>query len=178
MEQEKYQKELFELEKPKRSFPRLFGLFPKANLETNFAVTLSPERAIFLAIGIIMLMVVVYAVGVEVGKSRRPATKALAAPAEKQRAASAAPQKAPEPSPAKTAGAGRYMIIAGTFKNRDSAMKAAYKLKKAGMDVYIAESGAYFQVRCGPYANTTGGEALKDLKTVRGLQPDAYFKLK
>ena len=70
MEEEKYQKELFEFEKPKRFFPRLSDFFPKADFERNVILTLTLDRAVFIAIGLIMIMVVTYALGVEAGKSR------------------------------------------------------------------------------------------------------------
>lgn len=70
MEEEKYQKELFEFEKPKRLLPRFSVFFPKADFERNVILTLTLDRAVFIAIGIIMIMVVVYALGVETGKAR------------------------------------------------------------------------------------------------------------
>ena len=70
MEEEKYQKELFEFEKPKRFFPKLSAFFPKGDFERNVILTLTLDRAVFIAIGIIMVMVAVYALGVESGKIR------------------------------------------------------------------------------------------------------------
>ena len=70
MDEEKYQKELFEFEKPKRFFPKLSDFFPKGDFERNVILTLTLDRAVFIAIGIIMVMVVLYALGVETGKSR------------------------------------------------------------------------------------------------------------
>jgi hypothetical protein len=64
MEETKYQKELFEFEPPKKSFPKLDGMLPKS----NFAVMLTMEKFIFVAIAIVMVMVAVYALGVERGK--------------------------------------------------------------------------------------------------------------
>ena len=79
MEEEKYQKELFEFEKPKRFFPKLSDFFPKGDFERNVVLTLTLDRAVFIAIGIVMVMVVLYALGVETGKSR--ATENVQAPA-------------------------------------------------------------------------------------------------
>lgn len=70
MDEEKYQKELFEFEKPKRLFPKLSDFFPKGDFERNVILTLTLDRAVFIAIGIIMVMVALYALGVEAGKSR------------------------------------------------------------------------------------------------------------
>jgi len=70
MEEEKYQKELFQFDKPKRSFSRLTDILPKADFEGRVAITISLEKMVFIAIGIVMVMVVVYALGVESGRSR------------------------------------------------------------------------------------------------------------
>jgi len=66
METEKYQKELFDGFEPQRKAANKFGgIFPRA----DFAVTLTPDKIVFTAIGIIMLMVVFFALGVEKGRS-------------------------------------------------------------------------------------------------------------
>ncbi|MDD5428839.1 MAG: hypothetical protein PHI58_06385 [Candidatus Omnitrophica bacterium] len=70
MDEEKFQKELFEFEKPKRFLPRLSDFFPKADFERNVILTLTLDRAVIITIGIIMTMVVIYALGVESGKNR------------------------------------------------------------------------------------------------------------
>jgi len=66
---DKPQKELFEFEKPKRRFRGFPNLFPKADFGANFAVMLTLEKAVFIVIAVIMLLVVVFALGVERGKS-------------------------------------------------------------------------------------------------------------
>lgn len=71
-EERNQQKELFEFERPKRHFPRFArfaNIFPKADLAGKAAVNVTLEKIIFTAIGIVMLMVIVYALGVENGKS-------------------------------------------------------------------------------------------------------------
>lgn len=90
MEEEKYQKELFEFQEPKRSFAKLTDILPKADLEGRMTMTFTMEKAVFISIGIVMLMVVVYALGVESGKHRagkavsqpRPAPAVRAVPAQ------------------------------------------------------------------------------------------------
>ena len=74
MENEKYQKELFEFEAPKKAAARFGDIFQRA----DFVITLTPEKMVFAAIGIIMLMVVFFALGVEKGKAA--AYTAAAAP--------------------------------------------------------------------------------------------------
>lgn len=68
MEEENYQKELFEFEKPKKTFPGLSNIFQKADFEGRLAITLTLEKIIFISIAVIMIMVVIYAAGVERGK--------------------------------------------------------------------------------------------------------------
>ncbi len=68
MEEEKYQKELFEFDQPKKSFSRLSDILPRADFEGRIMLTISLEKLIFISIGIIMVMVVLYALGVENGK--------------------------------------------------------------------------------------------------------------
>ena len=81
MDEEKYQKELFEFEKPKRFFPKLSDFFPKGDFERNVVLTLTLDRAVFIAIGIIMVMVALYALGVEAGKSKAAEETAHPVPA-------------------------------------------------------------------------------------------------
>ncbi|OGW77579.1 MAG: hypothetical protein A3I73_05245 [Omnitrophica bacterium RIFCSPLOWO2_02_FULL_45_16] len=73
MENDRSQKELFEFEAPKKVLrPRFSQFFQK----TDFGVTLTVEKLVFVSIGIIMLMVVFFAIGVEKGKSL-PARNAM-----------------------------------------------------------------------------------------------------
>ena len=68
MDDEKYQKELFQFEKPKRLFPRLAKILPKADFEGRVLITFTLERIVFISIGILMIMVLTYALGVERGR--------------------------------------------------------------------------------------------------------------
>jgi cell division septation protein DedD len=72
MEEERYQKELFEFKPPRRTFPG----FRKLHIRGDLALTLNLEKMIFAAIGVLMLLVVVYAVGVEKGKTMQGAAAA------------------------------------------------------------------------------------------------------
>jgi cell division septation protein DedD len=97
MEEEKYQKELFEFEQPKRSFAKLTDMLPKADFEGRMTMTFTMEKIVFISIGIMMAMVIVYAIGVENGKSLRRRAPA-GAPAPK----APAPSKATAPKEAQT----------------------------------------------------------------------------
>ena len=66
MENDKLQKELFEFEAPKKVLRPIFGQFFQ---KTDFGITLTVEKLVFISIGIIMLMVIFFAIGVEKGKS-------------------------------------------------------------------------------------------------------------
>lgn len=70
MEEERYQKELFEFEEPKKPFPKLSSMLPKADFEGKVAFNLTLDKVVFVSIGIIMAMILVFAVGVESGKRR------------------------------------------------------------------------------------------------------------
>jgi len=81
MENDRYQKELFDFDdKTHKPFPRLEKMLPKADFEGRVSVTLGIERLVFIVIGFILLLVVVFAVGVERGKSMesKAIVKALA----------------------------------------------------------------------------------------------------
>ena len=69
MDNEGYQKELFEEfdKKPKKAFPGL-KILPKADFEGKVIITISLEKAVFVSIGIILAMVIVFALGVERGR--------------------------------------------------------------------------------------------------------------
>jgi len=77
MEEEKYQKELFEFEKPKKVFPRFANIFSRSELEHSFSLVLTLDKVILTAIGIIMLMVIIYALGVESGRAISKARAAI-----------------------------------------------------------------------------------------------------
>ena len=187
MDDEKNQKELFEFEKPKRFFPRLSDFFPKADFERNVAFTLTLDKVVFIVIGIIMAMVVVYALGVEAGKSRAVDNAELPAAVAIPQLPKAAPQvlkvtpQLPKAAPAQTPAAvpaKPYIIVAATFTRRDNALQEIDKLKKQGFAATLVQSDNYFQVCIGAYLNKSDAQGQKDLNRVKHLYKDAYLKLK
>lgn len=89
MEDEKKQKELFEFEPRKKTFPKLSQILPRPDLDGKYLITLSLETMILIVIGIILIMITIYAVGIERGRSAKqvvakkqsdskPATRVLA----------------------------------------------------------------------------------------------------
>jgi len=202
MEEEKHQKELFEFEQPKRSFSRLADMLPKADLEGRVAITISLEKMVFISIGIMMALVIVYALGVESGKSRSDApdvqaAKPLSLPqAQQNRTAtiaaknilntapivpavkSAAPVRQIFQDQTKTAVIGKaskpFTILAGTFTKRDNAETARAILARQGLNAAVTYSQFYYRVCVGAYAN--GAEAQRDLDRVKGIYKDAMIK--
>ncbi|MDD5495911.1 MAG: SPOR domain-containing protein [Candidatus Omnitrophica bacterium] len=198
MDDDKYQRELFEFEKPKKVFPRLGNIFPK----DNFMLVLTMEKLIFVLIAIIMLIVIVYALGVEMGKadvlrrlySQRQggqdtdkiALRASGTPKEAPDTtaslkaavpATASIQKAPsKDKQVREALNPYYTIIAVTFTREDTASAEAARLKKDGLDAFIAQSDKYYTVCVGRYAAKE--VARKSLGKVRRMYKDAYIKLK
>ena len=181
MEENKYQKELFEFEKQKKPFPRFGRIF----LKGDFGLTFSMEHLVFISIGLIMLMVIIYALGVERGKSLRP--QAII----QNRVVSQAPvepkpiqQEHVVPTPvhasAKTKPAQEtdkpYTIVAVTFVRKDTALAEVNRLKKEGFESFIAESDSYFLVCVGAYTDKEG--AKPTLSKVKKLYKDAYLKLR
>ena len=69
MDDEKIQKELFPFETQKRSFPRLSQLLPKPNLDGKRTLTVTLEAAILIIIGIVLVTVIMFAFGVERGRT-------------------------------------------------------------------------------------------------------------
>jgi len=65
MEKDNIQKELFEFDPPKKQ-PNRFGRFFQ---KTDIAISLGAEKLVFISIGIMMLFVVSFALGVERGKA-------------------------------------------------------------------------------------------------------------
>lgn len=181
MEEEKYQKELFEFKKPKRLFPKLAGIFPKADFEGRALLTLTLERAIFILIGVIMLMVLVYALGVERGRSlgdKREKSENLML--KQDSGAVLQPQKAEQakmPQFLLTAPVAQnkpFTVVAATFTKEANAQDEALRLKGKGFDTFVMQSNSYFQVCVGSYdsAQSAKEAAIK----VRRIYKDAYIK--
>ena len=193
MDPEKYQKELFgEFAKPKRFFPRLSDFFPKADFERNVVFTLTLDRLVFIAIAIIMVIVAVYALGVEVGKSRtpqetqNPVTRDLSEEPSKPvvQAASLSqplPVQAPPvksvPKAIVVSAAKPYTLAIGAFTRRDTAVREVEKLTKAGFNATSVISGRFFVVCVGAYPDKTSLQSQRDLTRMRQSYKDAYFKL-
>lgn len=201
MDNEGYQKELFEFEdRPRKSFPGL-KILPKADFEGKISVTLGLEKVVFISIGVILLSVIVFALGVERGRTLamdeigEAKVKVFSAPKEPE--TQPLPQKASEPAVTKSAGivitpksgaalqanadpgevsSRPYTIIALTFKDRDTAAQAVSWLKKEGLPAYQKQDGQYFPVCVGTYANRAAAQSA--LLKVKRLCKEAYIKVR
>ncbi|MCX5666103.1 MAG: SPOR domain-containing protein [Candidatus Omnitrophica bacterium] len=198
METEKYQKELFEFEPPKKAQARLGSIFPRS----DFAITLTPEKMVFTAIGLVMLMVIFFALGVEKGRSaayaKLTATKTIIKDVVAPPAISAKPSMAPivvagsatvtnitpkanPPSVAVKAQAAfdktkPYMVVAAAFSKQDLALKEIGKLKTAGLDAFIYYGEPYYLACVGSFQSKES--AGKILNKVRQMHKDAYVRLR
>ena len=191
MDQEGYQKELFEFgDKPRKSFPRLGKILPRADFEGKISFALTLDRLIFITIGVILVMVVVFATGVERGRS--VAIKALGeftietAPQElpvKEVITPAAQAAVPSVSPKKTTpevirvrAPKPYTVVAATFKGTSSASHVVERLKKEGLPAYTTENAPYVVVCVGGYDSRSAADA--DFIKTKQIYKDAYIKLR
>lgn len=197
METEKYQKELFEFESPRKAAARFSNIFPR----TDFAIILTPEKMVFAAIGIIMLMVIFFALGVEKGRSaarlKFTATKTIArevtAPAilvksatapvivTKSTAAISITPKINPPARAVKAQAVSdkakpYMVVAAAFSREDLALKEVGKLKTAGLEAFVYYGEPYYLACVGSFQSKDSAQ--KILNKVRQMRRDAYVRLR
>jgi cell division septation protein DedD len=199
METEKYQKELFEdFESPKKAAARFGSIFTR----TDFAITLTPEKMVFAAIGVIMLMVVFFALGVEKGRSAAHAkfteaktiakdvvavpailVKPALSPIVVTRSAAATnitpkinPQAAAVKAQAVFDKTKPYMVVAAAFSRQDLAVKEVGKLKTAGLDAFIYYGEPYYLACVGSFPSKDGAQ--KILKKVKQMRKDAYVRLR
>jgi len=208
MEDKNSQKELFNFEdKPRRVFPDLAGLLPRADLEGKIAITLTLEKMIFITITIMLLMIVVFAFGVERGKVLVRPPISIATPAQgSAMVRTAVPAKNPPPAVTQQAATLQstairiktvpiakvspkqqgaltiyrsskpYTIIAAAFVNKGTAAQEMNRLKKDGFDALIVQSGRFFKICVGAYADKESAQAA--LKRVKQRYKDAYIKLR
>ncbi|MDP3791925.1 MAG: SPOR domain-containing protein [Candidatus Omnitrophota bacterium] len=188
MEKDNIQKELFEFDAPRRQ-PNRFGRFFQ---RTDFAVSLSAERLIFVSIGVIMLLVVSFALGVERGKASAAKTVrispaiAQAVPAQRPAAAVTiqqpvqaktavkAPVKAVAVKPAQNTMP--YTIVVAAFSKEATAVKEVGRIKISGLEAFVYNSEPYYLVCVGSFANKENAQ--RTLNKVKQMHRDAYVRLK
>jgi cell division septation protein DedD len=195
MEKDNTQKELFEFDQPRRQPKRFSQLFQKA----DFAVSLSAEKLVFVSIGIIMLMVVSFALGVERGKvvsegfaGSEPMVNSPKAVVQPRVAPVAPVQQTVVPKAAGTTAnvtskekappqtvddKGKpYTIVVAAFSKEAGAVTEVSRLKAGGIDGFVYHSEPYYLACVGAFANKDSAQ--KMLTKVRQTHRDAYVKLK
>lgn len=195
MENEKYQKELFdEFKQPKRQKHGFGRFFQKA----DFAINLSAEKLVFILIGVLMLAVVSFALGVEKGKSQAAISqgtvsttvpqpisqnkdtvtptnivaknKTLAAPVSAKMAAD-------NPKIQYVADKSKpYTIVAAAFSREEFASKEVSRLKANGLEAFVYYGEPYYLACVGAFANKDSAQ--KVLVKVRQMHRDAYVRLR
>jgi len=171
MEEEKYQKELFEFEEPKKPFSKFTNMLPKRDFEGRIALSLTFEKIVFIFIGTVMVMVLVFALGVENGKFRGDRAKII-------KAAKVVPV-APKARPLQyNSGAAvkPYTIVAATFSKKETAQAAAAFLTKEGSSASVVFSDPYYRVCVGSYTDMYGTQIQRDLAKVKRIYKDALVR--
>jgi len=179
---EEKQKELFE----EFSKPAKKPFFFKSNnryLQDNvFVWQVSPEKIVFLTIGVILLAVITFCLGVERGKQLRdrfqpPSSTGQAVgtgSSENSYRVGTSPVGVSESVP--TALQKKYTIMVASYIKKDDAQKDAVRLKKAGFPVYVTPSGRFFVIKVGDFNDRQQADAaLSALKKNYGYK-DIYIK--
>lgn len=190
MEEERLQKELFPFEPPKKRFSGFAGIFRKAGIDGSvFAVTLKIDKLVFISIAVIMMMVVVYALGVERGRSVMP--KLTPEPAQQAAMVKTAPvkavpvkadletrlQPAAETVPAvKETVVKPYTIAVASLSKKETALTEAARMKASGFNSFVIYSQPYYVVCVGAFADKTSTASQKEFARVKRFSKDAYFK--
>ena len=182
MEDERPQKELFPFETPKKRFSGLAGIFRKAGIDGSvFAITLKIDKLVFISIAIIMLMVIVYALGVERGRSAVPRQKP-APIAVRSAPAVSAPEIKSEPEVETVAAVKEtvkpYTIAVASLSKKETAIEEAARMREIGFDTFVIYRKPFYVVCIGAFADKTSSASQKELIRVKRFSRDAYFKQK
>jgi len=157
MEDKPYQQELFEFETPKGyAQKKADPIFPKG----KFSVTLTLDRLVFISIGVIMLMVALYALGVEKGKSYANSAAAV----KKIRQAVLAKQ------PAKAS----YTVVVARYTRKETAMAEANLLRSEKLSAFALQNAPHFLVCVGSYPSKEAAQSA--VNRLKARFKDAYIK--
>lgn len=161
------QQELFdEFKEPHKARKfRLANLayYPKGRVNIN----LSYEKAIFSLIGLILIMVIMFSLGVEKGKNLSRQIVALRQqkqlPVTTQQTVSA-PQPIQKP----------YTIQVASLIQEDSAQKELIKLKSLGFEAFVVKGEKHYVVYVGAFSTKEEAQAL--LTKLKPTYKDCYIK--
>ena len=192
MEKDNIQKELFnEFEAPKKQ-PRRFGQFFQ---KTDFTISLSAEKLVFVSIGITMLLVVSFALGVEKGKATSKCVEAKIIPAQtqvstvqvktvntvtnvvpKDRAQASTAKSVPVAPQGLSDKSKPYTIVAAAFSKEVFATQEVSHLKAIGLDAFIIKGDPYYLACVGSFANKDAAKTI--LNKIKQMHKDAYVRLR
>ena len=145
----------------------------KLNL-AKIVVSLSYENVIILSIGLIMLLIAGYCLGVEKGKHRAQfkSEPVKSKPASRPEAE----KKMPEAEKKMEAGvaAKNYTIQVATFRNTASVKQELARLNKRGYQPFVVNRGEFSELCVGNYQNKD--EAYRDLKKLKKTYADSYLR--
>lgn len=194
MKEQSLQKELFkEFEEPKKKVKKTDTILPKNYILFN----VSYEQIIFITIGIIMLMVLLFSLGVERGKRliyskvSKEETRAGIVSIEDLKKDSTSPgplvteTSTPEPKdeeakiiePKEEKGitsAKLFTIQVIAYRSKRSAQDELIKLSKKGFSPFIIVGGGYYQICVGEYRDQD--EAKGDLLELKKVYKDSFIR--
>lgn len=157
MDNREHQKELFgEYEDERPHFRAAHGL-----LARRPSISVPLERIIFTGIGVLMALVIVYALGVERGKALSKREARLGSVRKAQ-------------APAEAAGSRPYTVFLTVFRERRSADAEAEKLKREGYAPFLTTQGEYLRLYAGRFASLE--DALKAHNALKAKYADCSIK--
>lgn len=199
MDSKGYQQELFEeFEEPTRR-PRF--LRKKKFPQKFFSLRLSQEKLVFLTIGLVVLLLVSFSLGVERGKrlsripqeAKSPHPKLAAriqepglSKDENLKESARNPQTkigaegqqqalaTPEKETLPPKAIRSYAVQVATYKREELAQRELKRLELEGYNSFVGRRGRYFEVCVGPYSNKADAEA--SLKALRKRYQDCLLR--
>ncbi len=172
VEEEKYQKELFQFEQPKRSFSRLADMLPKADFEGRISITISLEKIVFIAIGMMMVFVMVYALGIESGKLRENAPVVQAVKPPEQLSTAPGAQIRPAAIPAKN-----ILNTAPIVPTVTPAMRVGQMAQGQAKTAAVYRESKPFMILAGSFAKRENAQASAAMLTKQGFDTSiTYFQ--
>ena len=155
MEDKPYQQELFEFETPKGyAQKKADPIFPKG----KFSVTLTLDRLVFISIGVIMLMVALYALGVEKGKSY----------------AVSAAKKAQQAALAKQPAKANFTVVVSRYTRKETALAEVNVLRSEKINAFAVQNTPYFLVCVGSYPSKEAAQSV--VNRLKTRFKEAYIK--
>lgn len=163
------QPELF----PAQSFPRAHAQRPVLFPHRFFRIRVAYEDLICVLLGVTLLLLAGFCLGVERGKKL---TAAALHPAD-ERVASPPPRElkvAQAAAKASSVGQGSYVIQLASYLDRRPAEQEALRLTRQGFLAQVVPQGRYFELRAGGFRSRE--EAMGPLAALRKTYHDGFVK--